>query len=215
MNENDMKVAAEMQLGRFAQKTHGLRMTDMHLRVLELLEQTDKFVMLGLINDMVDELQRNGVKALGPAAQSMKKKQALLLLTDLRRWFAVDYCSDVVECCMKVCELQRRVVALEAENERFNDGWSNRVTYENMVEKIAGYEDVSARDAARSLIEPMLKRDMARKFREDIKHKVQELNGEDGKLVVQGDYVVNKSVNNEVNGIAPGARGINVYNDKE
>ena len=183
-----------MQLGRFAQKTHGLRMTDMHLRVLELMDQVDKFVMLALINDMVDELQRSGVKALGQAGQNLKKRQALLLLTDLRRWFAVQYCGDVVVCCSKVCELQHRVAVQEAENEAYkaqlNDGWTNRVTYENMVEKIAGYEDVAARDDARNLIEPMLKRDMARKFREDIKQKVLELNGEEGAKVVNvsGNY---------------------------
>ena len=184
MKDGDAKVAAEMQLARFAQKTHGLRMTEMHLRVLGLAEQTDKYFLLGLMDDMMDDLHRNGVRALGQNVQKLSKREALLLLSDLRRWWATGYCQNVVENCARVVELQRRVAVLEAENEalraQVNDGWTNRVTYENVVEKIAGYEDASEHDNARNLIEPMLKRDMARKFREDIKRKVKEMNGEDG-----------------------------------
>ena len=67
MKESDEKVAAEMQLARFAQKTHGLKMTEMHLRVLSLAEQTDKYFLLVLMDDMMDDLQRNGVRARGAA----------------------------------------------------------------------------------------------------------------------------------------------------
>ncbi len=184
MKESDEKVAAEMQLARFAQKTHGLKMTEMHLRVLSLAEQTDKYFLLVLMDDMMDDLQRNGVRALGQNVQKLSKREALLVLSDLKRWWATEYCQNVVENCVRVVELQRRVAALEAENEglrtQVNDGWTNRVTYENMVEKIAGYEDASERDNARNLIEPMLKRDMARKFREDIRRKMKEMYGDDG-----------------------------------
>ena len=62
MKEAEMKVAAEMQLGRFALKTHGLRMTEMRLRVLGFLEQTDKFALLGMLDGMMDDLGRNGVR---------------------------------------------------------------------------------------------------------------------------------------------------------
>lgn len=184
MKEADEKVAAEMQLARFVQRTHGLRMSEMHLRVLSLAEQADKYFILSLLDEMVEDLQRNGVRALGQNVQKLSKREALLLLADLRRWWVTGYCQDAVENCTRVLELQRRVATLESENEalkaQVNDGWSNRVTYENMVEKIAGYEDASERDNARNLIEPMLKRDMARKFREDIKRKVKEMNGDDG-----------------------------------
>ena len=179
-----MKVAAEMQLGRFALKTHGLRMTEMRLRVLGFLEQTDKFALLGMLDDMMDDLGRNGVKALGQNVLNLSKRQAMLLLTDLRRWWVVNWCCDAVENCDKIRDLQRRLASVEAENAamkaRLNDGWTGRVTYESMVEQIAAFEDASERDEARKLIEPMLKRETARKFREDIKQKVKELNGEEG-----------------------------------
>lgn len=184
MKEVDLKVVAEMQLARFSQKTHGLKMTEMHLVVLGLLEQTDNYTLLTLMDDMADDLGKGGVRALGKNPQNLSKRQAMLLLGDLRRWFVTGYCNDVVDNCNKICELQRRLTTLEAENTamkaRLNDGWSDRVTYDNMVEQIAACEDASERDDARKLVEPMLKKDMMRKFREDIRRKVQELNSEDG-----------------------------------
>ena len=180
MKEADFKGVADMQLARFVKRTNGLRMTEMRVVVLGFMEVADKFVLLDLIDDIIDELGRGGRAALGPHAQGLSKRQALLLLGDLRRWFVVHYCYDAVECCNRMRELSRRVAVLEAEKARMNDGWSDRVTYENMVEKIAAYEDASERDNARNLIEPMLKRDMARRFREDIKAKMKELNGDEG-----------------------------------
>ncbi len=171
-----------MRLEKFAQKTHGLRMDEMRLRVLGYWEQVDKYALLGMLDDMIGELGRNGVKALGQNERNLSKRQAMLILADLRRWWVTNWCHDVVENCGKVSELRRRVAALEAENEslkeRLNDGWTGRVTYENMVEQIAACEDASERDDARKLVEPMLKRDMARKFREDIRRKVLEAQGD-------------------------------------
>ena len=207
-----MKVAAEMQLGRFALKTHGLRMTEMRLRVLGFLEQADKFALLGMLDDMMDDLGRNGVKALGQNVQGLSKRQAMLLLTDLRRWWVVNWCCDAVENCDKIHDLQRRLASVEAENAamkaRLNDGWTGRVTYESMVEQIAACEDASERDEARKLIEPMLKRETARKFREDIKQKVKELNGEEGVHIQIGQAEV--KVQSPGNTIAH-----TIYNNKE
>ena len=178
------RIAAEMQLARFAQKTQGLMTTETHLKVLSFFDQTDKYTLLGLIDNMVDDLARNGLRALGQNVQNLSKRQALLLLGDLRRWFIINYCNDVVENCDKLCECQRRAAMLEAENiamkSRLNDGWSDRVTFENVVEQIAACEDTKERDEARKIFEPMLKREMARKLRAEIKRKVNESNISEG-----------------------------------
>lgn len=82
------------------------------------------------------------------------------------------------------CRLQQselRIRELEQENERLlleqqkNDLWSSRVTYENVVELIASYEDASQRDEARKLLEPLLKKEQVRQLRRDIRLKVKEL----------------------------------------
>lgn len=82
-------------------------------------------------------------------------------------------------------QLKQRVAALESENAALtetleqwknNDEWSNRVTYENVVEQIASLEDTAQRDNARRLIEPLLKRAQVTQLRKDIKRRVKELN---------------------------------------
>ena len=84
--------------------------------------------------------------------------------------------------------LQQRVAALESENAALtetlehwknNDEWSNRVTYDNVVDQIASLEDASKRDDARRVFEPLLKKSQVTQLRRDIKKRVKELN-EDG-----------------------------------
>ena len=84
-------------------------------------------------------------------------------------------------------QLRQRVAALESENAaltdtleqwKSNDEWSNRVTYDNVVDQIASLEDASKRDDARRLIEALLKKSQVTQFRRDIKHRVKELNEE-------------------------------------
>ncbi|MBO4802673.1 MAG: hypothetical protein J5545_12555, partial [Bacteroidaceae bacterium] len=103
---------------------------------------------------------------------------------NLRLWWVMNHCRDLVDACDKVSELLQRVAVLEAENEaqkaQLNDGWTNRVTFDNMVEQIAACEDASERDEARKMVETMLKRDVARKFREAIRNRVQEQNVQEG-----------------------------------
>ena len=81
--------------------------------------------------------------------------------------------------------LRQRVAALESENTaltdtleqwKHNDEWSNRVTYDNVVDQIASLEDTSKRDDARRMFEPLLKKSQVAQFRRDIKHRVRELN---------------------------------------
>jgi hypothetical protein len=81
--------------------------------------------------------------------------------------------------------LQQRVAALEKENEaltdtleqwKSNDEWSNRVTYDNVVDQIASLEDASKRDDARRMFEPLLKKTQAAQLRKDIKKRVKEMN---------------------------------------
>ena len=131
----------------------------------------------------------------------------------------IDRCLQEVGLSVEALETEleqkgRRIAELEQEVERLrNDPWSSRVTYDNVVELIASYEDASQRDEARKLLEPMLKREQVRQLRRDIKRKVAELNAEEASgtpatIHVEGDYVVNKRVENEVDHVAPGATGI-------
>ena len=84
-------------------------------------------------------------------------------------------------------QLRQRVAALESENAaltdtleqwKSNDEWSNRVTYDNVVDQIASLEDASKRDDARRMFEALLKKNQVTQFRRDIKHRVKELNEE-------------------------------------
>jgi len=100
-------------------------------------------------------------------------------------------------------DLRIQINELKAENEelkaRMNDGWTDRVTYDNMVEQIASYEDPAQRDEARKLIEPMLKKNMVRKLRADIKRKVNESNsGEGANITIQQAEVKVQSPGNNI-----------------
>ena len=106
--------------------------------------------------------------------------------------------STVQEVLEENEQLKQRVASLESENAALtetveqwknNDEWSNRVTYDSVVEQIAACEDAKERDEARKLIEPLLKKSQVTQFRRDIKRRVKELNEEgdaySDKLVAQ------------------------------
>ena len=80
----------------------------------------------------------------------------------------------------RAAEQDETIARLEEalEQQKKNDEWSSRVTYEGMVEQIAACEDAKERDEARKLIEPLLKRAQVTQFRKDIKKRVKELNEE-------------------------------------
>ncbi|MBO4612196.1 MAG: hypothetical protein J5671_03395 [Bacteroidaceae bacterium] len=104
----------------------------------------------------------------------------------------------------RLAEYERRIQELEQENEQLRneqqkeDEWSSRVTYEGVVEQIAACEDAKERDEARKLIEPLLKKDTATRFRKDIRRRVKELSdGGSANITigkVEGDFNVNKAV---------------------
>ena len=106
----------------------------------------------------------------------------------------------------RMAEKDAKIAKLEEalEQQKKDNEWSSRVTYEGVVEQIAACEDAKERDEARKLIEPLLKRNQAAQFRKDIKKRVKELN-EDGGIV---NNFNNYGTYNE---IQPG--GININNE--
>jgi len=97
------------------------------------------------------------------------------------------YFNEIQQIFAENERLQQRVATLESENaaltdtleqRKNNDEWSNRVTYDNVVDQIASLEDASKRDDARRLIEALLKKSQVTQFRRDIKRRVKELNEE-------------------------------------
>ena len=106
----------------------------------------------------------------------------------------------------RMAEKDAKIAKLEEalEQQKKDNEWSSRVTYEGVVEQIAACEDAKERDEARKLIEPLLKRNQAAQFRKDIKKRVKELN-EDGGIVSNFN---NYGTYNE---IQPG--GININNE--
>ena len=100
---------------------------------------------------------------------------------------------DYDDMAARLEQSELRIRALEEENERLlseqqkNGSWASRVTYENVVELIASYEDASQRDEARKLIEPLLKKDQVRQLRRDIRLKVKELESAEEAETVVGE----------------------------
>ena len=121
----------------------------------------------------------------------------------------LEYLKGVQQVMADRERLQQRVAELEAANAELadknakladaveqlkkGDEWSNRVTYENVVDQIASNEDAAQRDFARKLIEPLLKRGQVNQLRKDIKRRVKELNEDSSASIVieQADVTVN------------------------
>jgi uncharacterized protein YhaN len=115
------------------------------------------------------------------------EEEPLQKMKDLTAQWA-NYFNGIQQVLDENERLQQRVTALEKENAdlrdtlekgKNNDEWSNRVTYDNVVDQIASLEDASKRDDARRVFEPLLKRTQVAQLRRDIKKRVKELN-EDG-----------------------------------
>ena len=129
--------------------------------------------------------------------QQQKEEDPLEKMKDLTAQWA-NYFNGIQQVLEENERLRQRVAALESENaaltdtlEQWKNGdeWSNRVTYDNVVDQIASLEDASKRDDARRMFEALLKKSQVTQFRKDIKHRVKELNKEgdaySDKLVAQ------------------------------
>ena len=115
--------------------------------------------------------------------QNMEEEplQPLQAMKDLTaRW--ADYFNGIQRVLEENERLRQRVTALESENAaltdtleqwKSNDEWSNRVTYDNVVDQIASLEDASKRDNARRMFEPLLKKSQVTQLRKDIKRRDQ------------------------------------------
>ena len=91
-----------------------------------------------------------------------------------------DMTSRLAQAELRIKELEQENARLLGEQEK-NGSWASRVTYENVVELIASYEDASQRDEARKLIEPLLKKEQVRQLRRDIRLKAKELESTEGR----------------------------------
>ena len=120
------------------------------------------------------------------AINQHEKDEPLDEMKDLTAQWA-NYFNGIQQMLGDYERLQQRVAALESENAaltetleqwKHNDEWSNRVTYDNVVDQIASLEDASKRDDARRMFEALLKKSQVTQFRRDIKHRVKELNEE-------------------------------------
>ena len=115
----------------------------------------------------------------------------------------MEYFNDVQQLITDYQRLKHRVAELQEANAgladaveqlKKGDEWSNRVTYENVVDQIASLEDTAQRDNARRLIEPLLKRTQVNQMRKDIKRRVKELNEDSSTsivvehMTVEGNY---------------------------
>lgn len=129
--------------------------------------------------------------------QQQKEEDPLEKMKDLTAQWA-NYFNGIQHVLEENERLRQRGAALESENaaltdtlEQWKNGdeWSNRVTYDNVVDQIASLEDASKRDDARRMFEALLKKSQVTQFRKDIKHRVKELNEEgdaySDKLVAQ------------------------------
>lgn len=226
-NYQKLNLGQSCPLSTFVLYTDGMKIDETHLAVMVAMRQTDKYLILSNINEMLAEVKAESYSAFRTMRGDPIDRETLAMkLDDLRRWFIMEYCYDAMDNCEKVIELHLALAekekeikelkaahkkemaeivalkdALTADIEKLKkneDEWASRVTYDNMVEQIASYEDPSQRDEARKLIEPMLKRNMVRKFGADIKRKAKELSEGNGTNIliekVEGDFNVNKHV---------------------
>lgn len=210
----ELKLGQSCSLSTFVFHTDGLLIDKTHLAVAVAMRQTDKYLILANIDEMLAEAKAKPQSLYNIlTGHSFDGETLAMKLDDLRRWFIMEYCYDAMDNCDKVIELHLALAEKEKEMKelevthkkemaevvaskdalkeeldalkRNDDEWGSRVTYDNMVEQIAACEDTKERDEARKLIEPLLKRSTVTKFRRDIRNRAKELNGEGANITIQ------------------------------
>lgn len=229
-NYQKLNLGQSCPLSTFVLYTDGMKIDETHLAVMVAMRQTDKYLILSNINEMLAEVKAESYSAFRTMRGDPIDRETLAMkLDDLRRWFITEYCYDIMENCNKVIELHRTLSekdkeikelkavhkkeidevvadneALKAELEalkKYDDEWGSRVTYDNMVEQIAACEDTKERDEARKLIEPLLKRSTVARFRRDIRNRAKELNEGNGANITIQHVAGDFAVNKTVNQI--------------
>lgn len=204
MMYTSLKIGKSCSLISFVLHTE-LKIDESHLAVEVCMQESDKYDILWNINQMIEEAKDTTNQIQTLSGKNIEPETAVLVLEDLRRWFITEYCSDMIENCTKIVELQHALakkddeikglkgdveksrmewerekekIGAEMEAMKRKDEWANRVSYENIVDQIASLEDASKRDDARRVFEPLLKRNQVTQLRNDIKRRVKEMNSE-------------------------------------
>ena len=122
------------------------------------------------------------------------------------------------EATKRVAELEKEIKALRASyaNVVPLDDFTENITLLSAADYIGEKESDVTRDTLIAMFDTLLTKKVTKeKLKRNIRKKIAETKAMDGpsvqKIDVQGDYVVTKHVDNEVNGVAAGATGIKSY----
>lgn len=115
-------------------------------------------------------------------------------------------------CMNRISELsktnvEKQKVKIERIVEYIED--ENSIKYDDIIDYIAKHKDNES--VLRAMLEAILPKDKHVKIFRDVKKRIKDIEGEEkSSMYVAGDYVQNKHVENEVNGVQSGGVGINV-----
>ncbi len=115
-------------------------------------------------------------------------------------------------CMNRISELsktnvEKQKVKIERIVEYIED--ENSIKYDDIIDYIAKHKDNES--VLRAMMEAILPKDKHVKIFRDVKKRIKEIEGDEkSSMYVAGDYVQNKHVENEVNGVQSGGVGINV-----
>lgn len=103
--------------------------------------------------------------------------------------------------------VEKQKVKIERIVEYIED--ENSIKYDDIIDYIAKHKDNES--VLRAMLEAILPKDKHVKIFRDVKKRIKEIEGDEkSSMYVAGDYVQNKHVENEANGVQSGGVGINV-----